>query len=132
MIMLAQMLQDAKRGFTNIKEVYLRIMKYWPLVVSRLPAHAMALYPFMLFKSKNLKGNEAIIRHEMIHFKQQLELLIIPFYLLYVLHFLINLIKYRNRSKAYFNICFEKEAYANDQDASYLEKRKAYAWLGRW
>ena len=107
-------------------------MKYWSIVISKLPAHAMALYPFMLFKFEGLKGNEAIIRHEKIHFKQQLELLIIPFYLLYLIHYLVNLIKYRNRSKAYLNICFEKEAYANDQNPSYLGKRKAYAWLGYW
>lgn len=104
-------------------------MKYWPVIFSKLPAQAMALYPFMLFKTKNLKRNEAIIRHEKIHFKQQLELLILPFYVLYLLHYLINLIKYQNRSKAYFNICFEKEAYANDLDPDYLKNRKLYAWL---
>jgi hypothetical protein len=103
-------------------------MKYWSVVVSRLPAHAMALYPFMLFKHKELKNNEAMVRHEKIHFRQQLELLIVPFYLVYVLHYLLNLIKYKNRSQAYLNICFEREAYANDQDVNYLKTRKAYAW----
>ena len=89
----------------------------------------MALYPFMLFKSERLKSNEVIVRHEKIHFKQQLELLILPFYVLYFLHYLLNLIKYKNHNRAYFNICFEKEAYAHDLDQGYLKERKAYAWI---
>ncbi|HKG06757.1 MAG TPA: hypothetical protein VKB19_09890, partial [Pedobacter sp.] len=95
----------------------------------KLPASAMALYPFMLFKNRYLVNEPSLIRHEKIHFKQQIELLIIPFYVLYLLHYLINLIKYRNRHLAYLNICFEKEAYANDQDVDYLRRRKRYAWI---
>jgi hypothetical protein len=104
-------------------------MKFKSVVVSRLPANAMALYPFMLFKSSALKSDALIINHEKIHFKQQQELLIFPFYLLYLLHYLINRLKYRNHHEAYLNICFEREAYANDRDLEYLSKRKLYAWV---
>lgn len=89
----------------------------------------MALYPFMIFKSERTKKDIIVIRHEKIHFKQQLELLIIPFYIVYLLHYTLNLMKYRNTRRAYFNICFEKEAYQNDQDPDYLENRKPFAWL---
>lgn len=106
-------------------------MKYWSITFSKLPANAMALYPVMLFKHEKLKHDQAIVRHEKIHFKQQLELLIVFFYILYFLHYLINLIKYRNHPKAYFNICFEKEAYLNDQKADYLTTRRPFAWINK-
>jgi hypothetical protein len=104
-------------------------MKYWPLTVSRLPANAMALYPFMLFRNKSLMADTVVINHETIHFRQQQELLILPFYIIYFLHYLFNLLKYRNHHKAYFYICFEQEAYAHDTDFNYLKSRKPYAWL---
>lgn len=104
-------------------------MKYWILTFSRLPADAMALYPFMIFKKQALKGSKVIINHEKVHFKQQQELLIVFFYPLYFLHYLINLVKYRNHHQAYFQICFEKEAYANERNFGYLQYRKSYAWL---
>jgi hypothetical protein len=104
-------------------------MKYWSLVVPSLPAQAMALYPFMLFKHGNLKTDSKLIRHEQIHFKQQLELLIVFFYVLYLLHYLINLGRFRNHDKAYFQICFEKEAYQNDHDLEYMKNRKLFSWI---
>src|SRR4051812_5532799 len=98
-------------------------MRFMSVVVSRLPANAMALYPFMLFKSSSLKSDAFIINHEKIHFKQQQELLILPFYILYLLHYLINRLKYKGHHQAYLNICFEREAYANDRDLEYLNRR---------
>ena len=55
-----------------------------------------------------------ILNHELIHCQQQLELLYIPFFILYVLEWLVHLVKYRDWWKAYDAISFEKEAYAND------------------
>jgi hypothetical protein len=104
-------------------------MRFMSVVVSRLPANAMALYPFMLFKSGSLKFDGLIINHEKIHFKQQQELLILPFYILYLLHYFANRLKYKNHHQAYMNICFEQEAYANEHDMDYLHKRRPYAWL---
>jgi beta-lactamase regulating signal transducer with metallopeptidase domain len=104
-------------------------MKYWTVTFSRLPADAMAIYPLMIFKKRGHKESRVIINHEMVHFKQQLELLVIFFYLLYFLHYLINLIKFRNHRRAYFEICFEKEAYANERNFKYLKQRTPYAWL---
>jgi hypothetical protein len=104
-------------------------LRYLPVVYTKLPANAMALYPFMLFKTKALKADALIINHEKIHFRQQLELLVLPFYLLYLLHYLLNRLKYKDHEQAYFNICFEREAYANDLDLKYLQRRRPYAWL---
>lgn len=104
-------------------------MRYRAVTWSALPASAMALYPFMIFKDAAQKDNTLLINHEKIHFRQQLELLILPFYILYLSNYLINLVRFRNHSKAYFQISFEKEAYANDHNLSYLKERKPYSWL---
>jgi hypothetical protein len=104
-------------------------LRYWPVVFTKLPANAMALYPFMLFRTRVLKADALIINHEKIHFRQQLELLILPFYLLYLIHYLFNRFKYPNHDQAYYNICFEREAYSNDRDLSYLHKRRPFAWI---
>lgn len=103
-------------------------MRYWTVILKHLPANAMAIYPFMLFKHHSQKDNPLLIRHEKIHFRQQLELLILPFYVLYLLFYLYNLVKYKQHHIAYLQICFEKEAYANEQNLNYLNQRKRYAW----
>jgi hypothetical protein len=56
-------------------------------------------------------------------------LLIIPFYLVYLLNYLVNLIRYRNHYRAYKEIIFEREAFAQDADLDYLNKRKLYSFL---
>ncbi len=43
--------------------------------------------PFLILKNKDLKNNLNLINHERIHLIQQLELLIIPFYFIYVIEF---------------------------------------------
>lgn len=99
------------------------------MIINKLPAAAVAIYPFMLFKNKRISLDSRVIRHELIHFRQQLELLVLPFYMLYLLNYLLNLIIYRDHDKAYRNISFELEAYSNDQDADYLLNRKMFAWF---
>lgn len=69
-------------------------------------------------------------QHETIHFRQQVECLFLPQFLLYGLFFLVMLAKYRDGRAAYRNNPFEREAYANDIDPHYLEERKPFAWLG--
>ena len=70
----------------------------------------LTVFPFVFLKTKELKTNAILVNHERIHLRQQLELLIIPFFILYVLEFLIRLIQYRTWSIAYRNISFEREA----------------------
>ena len=72
------------------------------------------------------KNKERVIRHESIHIKQQVELLVIPFYILYLLNFILNIVTFNGNP--YKNICFEKEAYENEMDLDYLKKRKFWAW----
>ena len=83
----------------------------------------------VIFARKEYKPlSEQTINHEKIHTAQMKELLYIGFYLWYLLSFLYLVIKYSPK-KAYRNICFEKEAYANENDLSYLNNRKRFDWL---
>lgn len=68
-----------------------------------------------------------VLRHELIHCRQQLEWLYVPFFILYVAEWILGLIKYRDRYKAYRNISFEKEAYSQEYEVSYLSHRRIYA-----
>jgi hypothetical protein len=83
----------------------------------------MTLFPFVFVKQSLDKKNPVFVNHERIHLRQQLELLIIPFFVLYFIEFLLRLIQYKNRDLAYRNISFEREAYANEQDLNYLKNR---------
>lgn len=92
-------------------------------------ARGMALFPFIIVKDKDAQVNERLINHEKIHLIQQLELLILPFYIWYALEYLIRRWQYKNHYEAYKNISFEREAYCNEQDFSYLAKRKFFSWM---
>jgi hypothetical protein len=83
----------------------------------------ITIFPFMVLKYEALRVKDVLINHEKIHLRQQIELLIIPFFLIYVFEFLIRLIKYRNWDLAYRNISFEREAYRNEKDLDYLKSR---------
>jgi len=89
---------------------------------------AITLAPFgVYFKNLEYLKNSHVIVHESIHWKQQLEMGILLFYIWYGLEWLIKLIFYGR--EAYYRISFEVEAYYNDEDEKYLSKRKHYAWL---
>ncbi|HXH99233.1 MAG TPA: hypothetical protein VNI52_03115 [Sphingobacteriaceae bacterium] len=104
-------------------------MAFPVIVLSFLPAHGMALFPFILVKKKKYSVHEVLLNHERIHLYQQLELLIVPFYTLYFINYLVNLVRYRNHHKAYFNIIFEKEAFKHESNLDYLSERKLFGWI---
>lgn len=91
----------------------------------------LALFPFVFVKYRLDKENLVFVNHERIHLRQQLELLIIPFFIWYFLEFFIRLIQFKNIDLAYRNISFEKEAYANEKDLNYLTKRPFLGFL-KW
>lgn len=94
-----------------------------------LHVSGMALWPFILIRDREGMSDASLILHERIHHRQQLELLILPFYLLYAVNYAINLVRYGSRLKAYREIVFEREAYAMDAKEDYLQQRRPYAWL---
>ena len=89
----------------------------------------ITLFPFVIVSEKDLKQNSVMINHEKIHIRQQLELLILPFFIWYGVEFLFRLIIYRDRNIAYRNISFEREAYANEKDLNYLKQRSFWRFL---
>ncbi len=89
----------------------------------------LAIFPFIFLSAARLKGNSPFINHERIHLRQQVEILLLPFFVWYGVEFLVRLIASRNFSKAYHNISFEREAYANEKDPLYLKSRPFWNFL---
>lgn len=88
-------------------------------------AHAMAFWPFILTRTPLGPSGE---NHERIHLAQQVELLVIGFYVLYVIDYLRNRLDGQSPEEAYFGIRFEKEAFGRQEDLGYLANRPPFAW----
>lgn len=106
-------------------------MAYPVIVAPFLKVDGMALFPFILVKKPAFKQDKVLIRHETIHLKQAAELLVIPFYVLYLLNYLLNRLKYKTHHEAYMNIVFEQEAYRHEHNSNYLQARRLWAWCRR-
>ncbi len=91
---------------------------------------AMAVFPFILVANKTDTKNVVLINHEKIHLAQQLEMLVFPFYIWYLLEFLYHFLKTKNKDNAYRKISFEQEAFDNEQQLNYLQKRRFWGFLG--
>ena len=89
----------------------------------------VVLWPFIVVKRADLKKNPVFMNHERIHLKQQVEMLLIFFFVWYTFEYLIRLIKYGDSYKAYNRICFEREAYANEKNLKFLKKRPFWNFL---
>lgn len=89
----------------------------------------ITLFPFIIVSERELKRNAVMIHHEKIHIRQQLELLVVPFFAWYGIEFLFRWIQFKNRKMAYRNISFEREAYANEKDLRYLQQRSFWNFL---
>ena len=112
-------------------------------------AAGLTLFPFILMLEA---GNRRIRNHELIHIRQQLEMLLAalpvigvgvwlhsswwllglvihPFYLWYLIEYLIHLIRFRDSLRAYYNISFEQEANDHQTNLAYLVTRRPFAWL---
>lgn len=91
----------------------------------------ITLYPYIILRAVKWRKDGKIINHESIHIKQQEELLVLPFYILYGVEWLIKFAIYRDAKKAYKNISFEREAYDNEKNEDYLKDRVRYNWFNR-
>ena len=89
----------------------------------------ITLFPFIVVSEDGLKQDPVMINHEKIHIRQQLEVLVLPFFIWYGIEFLIRLLIYGNKNKAYKNISFEREAYAKEKDLNYLKQRSFWKFL---
>ncbi|MBQ8969350.1 MAG: hypothetical protein IJ064_06440 [Bacteroidaceae bacterium] len=80
----------------------------------------------LVFARRELTPQE--MNHERIHTAQQRELLFLPFFVWYVLEWLVLCAKHRDSLKAYYRIRFEEEAYRHQNDLTYLQHRRHYRY----
>ena len=86
---------------------------------------AITLFPFVITSTMD----KETMNHERIHLSQQIELLIIPFYLWYGIEYLVHRFKGHKHWDAYSRISFEREAHENAEDFTYLRKRKFWNFV---
>lgn len=89
----------------------------------------LTVFPFVFIKYAFDSENKVLVNHEKIHLRQQLELLVFPFFLWYFVEYAVRLLQYKNANVAYRNISFEREAYANEINLDYLETRRFFSFL---
>lgn len=90
-------------------------------------ARAIALFPFIIFRSEEEKV-PWLINHEKIHFRQQLETAFIGFIVWSLLETLYaRLILKKSLQESYLYRSSEQEAYRNQHNLSYLENRPFWA-----
>ena len=95
-----------------------RLTKFFEMILGQ-GIRALAFYPFIIMPRTTVI-DDVLINHERIHLRQQLEMLILPFYIWYLIAL---------HRKTYMGISFEKEAYANENNLDYLKKRRIFAFL---
>jgi len=106
----------------------LKIMGKFLKTVTSGNVLAITLCPFgIYFRDKKEMDDKETVNHESIHWQQQLEMLVIFFYLWYLIEWGIRL--FTNKKDAYYCISFEQEAYAYTKNFDYLKTRKRYAWV---
>lgn len=89
----------------------------------------IALFPFIILVDKKDREDAVMLNHEKIHIRQQLDMLIVPFFLWYGIEFLLRWMQYKNKHLGYRNISFEREAYQNEKNLDYLKKRSFWSFL---
>ena len=101
------------------------------IIINNILPLGKRFYAINLFGLLFAKGkcNKYLINHERIHTAQMKELLYIFFYMAYVIEWLFRMLQYRDSFKAYSNISFEREAYANGDNLNYLKSRKHYSFV---
>lgn len=97
-------------------------------ILKSLKIRGITLFPFIILVEKKCLKDNVLINHEKIHLRQQLELLLIFFYIWYVIEYYYWFIVLKDKYLAYRNICFEKEAYAHEQSQNYLKTRRPWSF----
>lgn len=83
----------------------------------------------LIFVRPGTRISREVLNHELIHTRQQWEMLVVPFYVWYVTEWLLRLAWCRNWHRAYSQISFEREAYRHQRDLRYLQHRRLFAWM---
>ena len=89
----------------------------------------LTFFPFVFLTNREEALDKVFINHEKIHLRQQIELLVLPFYVWYGIEFLMWLFILKDRKQAYKRISFEREAYKNEKDLNFLKSRSFWSFL---
>ena len=93
----------------------------------------IALFPFIFVRTdtwKWVRRSNVLLNHERIHLHQQVEMLVLPFYIWYLIEYIFRLIQYKgSHTTAYRNISFEREAFDQESDLEYLKTRSRFSWV---
>jgi len=96
----------------------------------RLIGKKLITLPWGVYAAPKALVTEDDMIHEFIHIKQWRELWYVGFLIWYIVEFLIRLVANGFKfKKAYRGISFEREAYANQGDFSYLKGRGWFNFL---
>lgn len=104
-----------------------RIRPRLAFFIPGLWVNGMALWPIILLGMP--QPSARLVNHERIHLRQQLELLIVPFYAWYLLEYAVKRLRLGTHDAAYRAISFEREAYTHDAEPGYLRRRRFWAFL---
>lgn len=91
--------------------------------------NGLTLFPFVMLRNDFDKANKMLLNHEKIHIRQQMQMLIVPFFIWYLIEFLFRLLQFKDKNRAYRNISFEREAYANEHDMNYVGQMSFWSFL---
>lgn len=115
----------------NIKIKYSKIIPFKDF-------YAVQLFGTIYIRKEyeNLPVSQITITHETVHICQALDFGIgklgfIPFYIWYLLEWILKLPMYIWGKDPYYNISAEREAYDNQNNPDYPKTRKRWAWLKR-
>ena len=100
----------------------------WQSLLKNTKISAITIFPFIILRKNASRHDRVLINHEKIHLRQQLELLIIFFYLWYVIEYYFWYLRLRDSFLAYKYISFEREAFAMEDDPDYLKRRKLWSF----
>lgn len=103
-----------------------------PLVIARFitrykDAKVTASYPFIFFLNESFE-KDYIVNHEIIHFKQKIELLfILPIIIQQIEFYYAKYYLKKDDYNSYLYNCLEQEAYLNHNNPNYLKDRKMFS-----
>lgn len=86
----------------------------------------MTVWPFLFYRT-DAKIDAATVNHEYIHARQQMEMLVIPFFVWYLVEWIVRTVF--GGGNSYRRISFEREAYENQSNMEYLSTRRFWSWM---
>jgi len=108
--------------------LYGRLRHGFPIILKWFWFNAIAIWPFIFIRVDSVTSDR--LNHEMIHIRQQLEMLIVFAYVWYLVEMIIRILLYGfNVRKAYYFHSMEREARVNQANGHYLLHRKHYSFL---